>query len=430
MSSLHDSRARIAVEAFNPLHDPDTRAVVFSFLGARQGAFIKSVSKACKAAYEQVRPHEAVVWALASPARFRLAVEWEIPVRVSSSLWDPGPTTYSMEELFVHRGQTTGRIAGYDTLLAAQEADFQIDPSTVAGAAPAGDVQKMVRLHSEWGDSDYKSSAICWAAKGGAVEAMRWLRQQGYNYGGSLLEFVYAAHYGHLDVLHFLHADGYTLAEVRRQSTKYTLEAEFEDPCEQAASKGYLEVFRWLHEHDWPLGSASEYAASAGHIHILMYLREQGVTFNEETMVEAVAGGPLVCQYLRSVECPWDARACTAAGRWGCLDSLRWLHENGCPWDAQAISVESSSIEVIQYVWQQAGTPAAAVLTQMLFRATFCSDVDLEEWLRQKGAVLHAVLSVSTTALLALLRIHRNTSSMSTSNQKDVNAIGIVLEAY
>jgi hypothetical protein len=404
MSSLRDSRPRVAVKDFNPLHDPDTRAVVFSFLGAGQGALIKTVSKACKATYEQLGSYEVTVWegqsfhesreltctpsttllsaALASPAKLRLAIEWNLRLRQHDDV--------SFEAVLATEPRTTGRLADYDTLLAAEAeiVDLELNGYTLIGAAASGDVQKIARLHTERDcelSSFYGSDALNWAASGGSVEAMRWLRQQGCVYDTSV--YTNAAYYGHLNVLHFLHEDGYTVADVTGQDLRY--------PCEFAARRGHLEVLRWLREHGWPWGGVCTQALYGSSVPVMQYLKEQGFVFNEQTMIDAVDGGHLhMCQYLRTVEgCPWSAAACTAAaaaGRKHDFEVLRWLHESGCPWDVDAVNLAAiarfRSIEMLEYLWAEGAVPDAAVQTRMLSKACAHDDFTTAQWLREHGA--------------------------------------------
>eukprot|EP00953_Heterococcus_sp_UTEX-ZZ885_P004847 3098-Heterococcus_DN1.PRE.2 len=386
MSSSHGS-PYVTVEDFNPLHDPDTRAVVFSFLGAGQGAFVKTVSKACKADYERVKPHETVVW------HFDVCEDEAIEcthttILLSAALASPS----KVETGFARRvgAATIGKFVDYDTLLVAQAKldDFELDGYTLAGAAASGDVQKMMRLHTEKGCElgNSNANALTWAAKGGSVEAMRWLRQQGCQY--DLIEVHAAAAYnGHLNVLQFLHEDGCTVPDPPHASATTC--------CEHAASRGHINVLRWLHKHGWPYGEVCAYAANGGSVPVMQYLKEQGLVFNEETMSNAAAACHLhMCQYLRSVGCPWDAAACTAATAAvrsrSNLEVLRWLHESGCPWDVEAVNVAAStglrSMEIIQCLWAEGAVPEAAVLTTMLRNLRARKAFFTAQWLQEQGA--------------------------------------------
>jgi len=51
-------------------------------------------------------------------------------------------------------------------------------------------------------------------------------------------------------------------------------------------------------------------------------------------------------------ECYWDSRACTYAAKYGHLDALKYLHENGCAWDESAFkqAVANDRIEILKYL--------------------------------------------------------------------------------
>jgi hypothetical protein len=188
-------------------------------------------------------------------------------------------------------------------------------------------------------------------------------------------------------VLRFLHGDGCTVADAwRHEHLAQIVRMRATDPCEYAARGGHLEVLRWLHEHDWPVGEAGGWAAANGHMHILVHLKEQEVEFDERTMVDAVHGGDLaVCQFLLSAECPFDAE------------------------DVHEAAAECDSIEVIQWVWQLTGTPTAAVLSKMLNAATERNNAVLVEWLQQQGAVMTAGRQRTSTEHYAM---HITSTSM------------------
>jgi Ankyrin repeats (many copies) len=408
MSSSHS--LHVAVEDFNPLHDPDTRAIVFSFLGAGQGAFIKIVSKACKSTYEMVHPQDEVVLgeyyfedekfscthdmtllsaALASPAKLRLSLEWGLQVRLRHN-----SRLVPIDDILVEWSQTIGRLADYNTLLAAEAdliADLTLSEYTLAGAAASGDVQKMIRLHAERGCAldNPDVNALTWAARGGSVQAMIWLRQQGCKYDSDI--HAVAAYKGKLNVLQYLEAEGHTLETLDNAR-------DAENPCEEAAGQGHLEVLQWLHEHGWPWGrqSVCQRAALGGSVAVVQYLQEQGLVLDEEAMAGAARGGQLhMCQYLIEAGCPWDARACTEAIEGISIPALRWLHENGFR-KMEAVNLAaatSGSIEMIEYLWAEGAVPNAAVLTRMLSKACARDDFATVQWLRKHGAQWPAAIT-------------------------------------
>jgi hypothetical protein len=400
------------------MQDPDTRALVFGFVGAGQGAFINTVSHAFRDTYKEVNPHEAFVsrWgthtgneiiqcthtktllsaALASPARLRLALQDSWGLRVRKHDEEPLRS-------FLVDWKMMGRFADYNTLLAAQAeiANFPLNSWTLAGAAASGDVQKMIRLHTEMGCElgNGAADALTWAVRGGSVDAMRWLRQQGREYVTSMC--TDAGYYGHLNVLRFMHEDGYSAAELRLRVTApdpNEFGFKLTDPCEFAARRGHVEVLKWLHEHDWPWDdNICDRAAISASVPVLAYLTEQGLVFNEEAMAFA-ARDLAACQYLHSVGCPWDARASTTAVDGGNIAVLRWLHENGCPWDTEDVNLaaagrEDGNVEMIEYLWAEGAVPDRAVLTRMLCKACARDDFTTAQWLREHGAQWPAAIT-------------------------------------
>jgi Ankyrin repeats (many copies) len=423
------------------MHDPNTRALVFGFVGAGQGAFINTVSHACRDPYQGVTPHKTFVarWgtytdneiiecthtktllsaALASPARMRLALQESWGLRVRKHDDEPLRS-------FLVDWTMIGRFADYNTLLAAQAeiANFHLDSWTLAGAAASGDVQKMIRLRTEMGCElgNGAADALTWAARGGSVEAMRWLRQQGREYVTSIC--TDAAYYGHLNVLRFLHEDGYSAAELRLRVTvpdpNRFRGSDLTGPCEFAARRGHVEVLKWLHEHDWPCDdNICEHAALGVSVPVLAYLSEQGLVFDELAMATA-ASDLAACQYLHSVGCPWDAEACTTAAGEGSLAVLRWLHENGCPWDTEDVNLaaagrQDGSVEMIEYLWAEGAVPDRAVLTRMLCKACARDDFTTAQWLREHGAQWPAAITTGMhTTWCTALHLCVHTSLMRT----------------
>jgi hypothetical protein len=292
-----------------------------------------------------------------------------------------------------------GRLAHLDTLLAAQAEidDFEFEGDTLAGAAASGDVQKMTRIHTAMGcrlcSSDV--NAFSWAARGGSVEAMKWLKQHGseqFITQGMYAIHATAAYNGHLNVLQYLEAEGMMMPD---SLDRYDMKA----PCEFAALRGDLEILRLLRKHGWLwYDDVCGEAAKGGSVPMLVYLKQQGHVFGEQTMTSAARAGHLsVCQHLRKEGCPWSASACTAAAsRAECFATLRWLHESGCPWDIEAVSVaaaESGSTDVIQYVWQQGARPTADLLTKMLVKACVNDQFATAKWLRDRGAKWPAAMT-------------------------------------
>ena len=130
-----------------------------------------------------------------------------------------------------------------------------------------------------------------WAARGGHLEVLKWLRAKGCPCG--TLTSCWAAQGGRLEVMKWLRAKGCpwgTWASSR------------------AAKGGHLVVLQWMRAQDPPCPWNSDvcyYAASKGHLEVLRWARSQG--------------------------CPWDGRAPRDAAGGGHLEVLVWLIKEGCP---------------------------------------------------------------------------------------------------
>ena len=129
-----------------------------------------------------------------------------------------------------------------------------------------------------------------------------------------------------------------------------------------AASQGYLEVF----EKYWSQGPQEKlsklwdketcsWAASRGHLEVLKWLRAKGCPWEEVTRNAAIAGGHLeVLQWMRAQDppCPWNSSVCFDAALHGHLEVLRWARSQGCPWDGRApcAAAKRGHLEVLKWL--------------------------------------------------------------------------------
>lgn len=104
---------------------------------------------------------------------------------------------------------------------------------------------------------------------------------------------------------------------------------------EAAASKGNLDVMKWLKEKKCPWNAWTFYYASEhDNLVNMKWLRENGCPWNEEAFVAAARHGNLDnMKWLKENGCPWGARTFYYAEDHGDLANVRWLKENGCPHD-------------------------------------------------------------------------------------------------
>lgn len=118
-------------------------------------------------------------------------------------------------------------------------------------------------------------SAVSHAARGGHLEAVKWLTWEGYPWDGVTVGF--------------------------------------------AAYSGNVALLEWL-----PNNHHEGFEAEA-------YLRgDRG----SETFVEAVKGGHIpALEWLKKAGCPWGTSCCSTAASLQQLSVLKWLRLNGCPWN-------------------------------------------------------------------------------------------------
>jgi hypothetical protein len=101
------------------------------------------------------------------------------------------------------------------------------------------------------------------------------------------------------------------------------------------------------------------YMARYGHINRLIYLHENGCSLDGEDIdYFAAENGHLDClKYVHENGCEWSF-FCEIAARNGHLDCLKYAHENGCPWarDDSSIVCRSAThgghLDCLRYVHQ------------------------------------------------------------------------------
>jgi hypothetical protein len=113
--------------------------------------------------------------------------------------------------------------------------------------------------------------------------------------------------------------------------------------CAYAVKYNRLDMLIWMHQNgyplDWDNGCPSDWdeftcarAAINGNLDVLKYLHENGCPWDEHACAYAAIYGNLdVLKYLRENGCPWDDFTCLFAAQNNHLEVLIWAYENGCP---------------------------------------------------------------------------------------------------
>ena len=116
-----------------------------------------------------------------------------------------------------------------------------------------------------------------WAAYGGHLEVMKWLRAKGCPWDTRTSRS--AAHGGHLEVLQWM----------RAQDPSYPW---YKEVCYYAAREGHLEVLRWARSQGCPWdGQALLAAAKGGHLEVLQWMLKKRCPYSKRKCREAAVKG-------------------------------------------------------------------------------------------------------------------------------------------
>ena len=149
------------------------------------------------------------------------------------------------------------------------------------------------------------------------VEIIKWACMNGYLM--DKMTCTYVASYGYLNILKYLH----------NHEVPWN-----EKTCENAGRNGNLDCLKYAHKNGCPWNEYTcAHTAAYGHLDCLKYAHENGCPWDNETCVNAAASGRLDClKYAHENGCPWYEDTCSAARFFGNLDCLKYAYENGCPW--------------------------------------------------------------------------------------------------
>ena len=236
---------------------------------------------------------------------------------------------------------------------------YKFDEMACSGAARGGHLEALKFLRGLDPPCPWHEDTCSWAARGGHLDVLKYLRAQNPPCPWNERTCEVAAREGRLEVLKWARSqdppcpwDRWTCKEAAQGGHLEVLKwARSEDPpcpwdkrtCEGAANAGHLEILKWARSQDppcpWSVMTCSE-AAKGGHLDVLKFLRAQNppCPWDERTCLGAAEEGHLeVLKWLRSQDppCPWDERTCLGAAEEGHLEVLKWARSQDppCPWD-------------------------------------------------------------------------------------------------
>jgi hypothetical protein len=155
------------------------------------------------------------------------------------------------------------------------------------------------------------------AAETGRLECLKVLKA--WNHPLTYRSWYAAAKGGHLDILHYLQEK--SQAGWGIVTTMY------------AAMYGHLDCLKFLHSIGAPWGLWTTIrTAAAGQMACLKYLVENGCLVGASTCADAAKGGHHEClRYLHKHGCPWDSRTTEAAASHGDIRCMEYAVVESCP---------------------------------------------------------------------------------------------------
>jgi hypothetical protein len=124
-----------------------------------------------------------------------------------------------------------------------------------------------------------------------------------------------------------------------------------------ATAEIWLAETRRANQSSWEKVRACNVAARFGRLEVLQYLKEQGCHWSKETCTLAAVGGHLLLlQWMRTTtdrwgRCPWDEQTCVSAVFHGHLHILQWARANGCNFSKRTglAAVFAGNLHILQW---------------------------------------------------------------------------------
>ncbi len=264
---------------------------------------------------------------------------------------------------------------------------------------------------------------ICAACRGGQLEVVRYLHQNGVKLNACDNGPICAAcASGQLEIVRYLHQNG------------IRLDARNDEPICQACAAGALEVVRYLHQNGIDVttrdGEPLCRACESGRLPVVRYLTENGAASDardNEPLCRAAGSGHVgVVRYLHNVGIELNARnneALCRACENGQLDVVRYLQKCGVKLNAfnnepLCRACDGGQLNVVRYL-NEHGIKLNARNNEPICRACDAGHMEVVRYLHQNGGELTArdnepLCRAAAAGHLELLRyIHQNGGDVS-----------------
>lgn len=239
------------------------------------------------------------------------------------------------------------------------------------------------------------------AAEEGHLDVIKWCRAMGYSWSPSVCSI--AASQGHLEVVKWCITNGCPwgtntfpsagifcadldmLKWAKSRGCPWISEHDYSTYFIGGA-KGSLELLQWWKSQSYPWNDEfiSHGAGRYGHLNVLAWLHEQGCHLNETICVIAAMNGFLdILKWWRANQYAWHEATCAAAAYGGGLEVLQWCRVNGCPWDEGTCRLAARNGDLAMLKWCKANDCPWDVLT-CAAAAKECR-LDVLQWCRTNG---------------------------------------------
>jgi hypothetical protein len=306
----------------HPLHDAGILQRVLSYAGPGHWFFLSTVSSLWRDLYSRVAAAELVVnrhgdTITCVPQMTLYSSVFASPERVKFA------HQHNLDNTTDSYQYAAGRYGTWATLVAARKLGMAFTDYTMFGAAECNQLPVLQLLHAQgcpW-DADVADAA----ARRGAYEMLRWLREHGceWNPEGILdaaatsgniklaawvirqpgvvrddeLAMAAAGAWGHTSMCAYLHAEGCLWSHM---------------VCLMAAIRGHAETLQWLLEHGCPVHAdlVCSKAAESGSVKVMLYLQQRGFLSTPAVLTNML----------------------NAAGAHNKLAAAQWLRQQGAEW--------------------------------------------------------------------------------------------------
>ena len=279
-----------------------------------------------------------------------------------------GSAVTKAKVFLTHPGRLTGRFLLWCSDLC-DEDDFGVSRILCLAACRQGLTEELKTLLDRCPSAIKGEELVNYAAVGGSIETIEWLRRRGVPLDSCNMACAEAARGGHLDCLRWLREQGCPLNQWS---------------CEGAACGGHLDCLRWLREQGcpWDPNDICRLAAESGNLELLIWARRKGCEFDEHVAPWAARGGHLdLLRWAAENGCEVDDWAAAYAAEAGQLGVLRWLRERKYPWPEERLANMAAAgghVDVLDWLVSQ-GCPLTEQTATIAAKRGY---LEMLRWLR------------------------------------------------